>query len=220
MVSSVTSATATHTEERPPLQPAAAAQNFRSQLSAAMSPELRAALAPFIDPPTPRVESPAAQPQPQLQPVTGPPTEVRELDQPIENQYGYTGPAARNPYFTSPENPLRPGYVAPFESWFEDNAVHGPEGFQSALSRRLTATEAGAKEALRLVRQYIPEATLVQNTWGGGPYGAEKKIYHVRLPNGPDLNAAAILTSYYFNGYGACTLSDRDLQVALGVKRV
>ncbi len=45
---------------------------------------------------------------------------IQNNEQPTKNQYGYTGPATNNPYFTTPSNPLREGYVTGFNKWFAD----------------------------------------------------------------------------------------------------
>lgn len=140
---------------------------------------------------------------------------IRLNQQPASNQYGYTGLAALNPYFTSPSHPLREGYVRGFDNWFQDaqilGGIHGPV----RANRSYYATEEGAQEALRLVRQYEPNAELVQQTWGGGPYLANIPTYYVKLPDERLINAGLLLTGYYGGGEGVTMASDANLASAV-----
>lgn len=141
--------------------------------------------------------------------------EIKPNPSPVKNQYGYAGPAAQNPYFTSPGNPLRPGYVRGFENWFEENWVVGGKGpIQTPLNKTNCATEEGAQEALRLVQQQLPGAKIVKSTWGseGGPYTAIKPTWEIELPGGARINAGGILNTYYNQGYGVTIASDTYLQ--------
>lgn len=99
---------------------------------------------------------------------------------PAGNQYHYTGPAASNPYFTTPSNPLREGYVLGFDKWFEQGFVSNPQlgGAPFAMNPLMTANEDGANEALRLIRMFEPNARLESSTFGsgGGPYLADRSI--------------------------------------------
>jgi hypothetical protein len=134
---------------------------------------------------------------------------------PAGNQYRYAGPAAFNPYFTTPSNPLREGYVEGFAGWYRDAAIQGGPGGPIPANRLYFATEEGAREALRLVREYVPEADLVQTSWGGGPYSATSDMYSVRLPGNRLLNAGLLLSAYYNGGSGVSVSSDQYLQSAL-----
>ncbi|MBC7927112.1 MAG: hypothetical protein H7039_15795 [Bryobacteraceae bacterium] len=132
------------------------------------------------------------------------------------NQYNYTGAAAYNPYFTNPGNPLRDGYVLGFGNWFEDAQIMGSKNGPTAANKILYASEEGGKEALRLVQQQIPGAELVQQTWGGGPFMANKPMYLVKLPDGGLMNAGGILSTYYTGGMGVMTSADADLAKMIG----
>lgn len=131
------------------------------------------------------------------------------------NQYNYTGLAAKNPYFTSPSNPLRDGYVPGFEKWFEQNFVVGPLGAMYPMSKQANATTDGAAEALRLVQQLVPDAKLTTETFGGGPYAATRPTYYVSLPDGRLLNAGRLVNSYYNQGFGVTASSDDMLRRAI-----
>ena len=50
---------------------------------------------------------------------------IRNNENVAANQYGYTGPATKNPYFTTPSNPLRDGYVLGFNQWFSGAVILG-----------------------------------------------------------------------------------------------
>lgn len=138
-------------------------------------------------------------------------------DKPAGNQYNYTGIGARNPYFTSPGNPMREGYVLGFENWFEDNTVSSGAAGEMPMNRISSASAGGAAEALRLVQQYYPDATIGTSRFGedGGPYAAAKPTYDVVLPNGRKVNAGGLLNSYYNQGWGVNTQSDRVLENVL-----
>jgi hypothetical protein len=137
-------------------------------------------------------------------------------EKPAVNQYNYTGPASRNPYFTTPGNPLREGYVAGFSNWYTSvNVASSLPGGAGAytMNRILCATEEGAQEALRLVQEHVPDARLEQSQWGtwGGPFAADKATFDVVLPNGGRLNAGAVLNCYYHGGQGCSVYSDMNL---------
>jgi hypothetical protein len=132
-----------------------------------------------------------------------------------QNQYNYAGFGAFNPYFTSPSNPLRPGYVLGFANWFRDASIYGGVNGPVPANRTFFATEEGAQEALRLVRQYEPAATLTQMSWGGGPFTANNSMYYVQLPGDKVVNAGLILSDYYHGGAGVTASSDELLAHAL-----
>jgi hypothetical protein len=142
---------------------------------------------------------------------------IEALAAPLKNQYGYVGPAATNPYYSSPSNPLRPGYVLGFEKWFTQGFVTGPAGIQQPLNGCLFCTEEGAQEALRLVRQFEPAAELTQEIWGGELVQATQPFWAVKLPGGRSLNAGGVLHSYYNGGFGVTSVSDTELVRALSV---
>lgn len=128
------------------------------------------------------------------------------------NQYGYTGPAAKNPYFSTPSNPLREGYVLGFDKWFENPKIWGgPNGPQLA-NRKMYATEEGAKEALRIVQAFQPDATLVQSVWQSGPYGVDTPMWEVELGEGRRLNAGGVLSAYYTHGFGVTAGADETIR--------
>lgn len=146
--------------------------------------------------------------------ASGAPSVVR-LTKPVANQWGYTGEAAYNPYFNTPSNPLRDGFVTGFSNWFEGNHI---SGISSAdMNPSYSATPEGAQEALRLVQQYDPGATLGSSRFGasGGPWLADKDTREVTLSNGNRLNAGLLLGSYYSQGQGVTARSDQMLQLAI-----
>jgi hypothetical protein len=131
---------------------------------------------------------------------------------PAANQYNYSGPAARNPYFTTPSNPLREGYVAGFQSWFTEAFITGGKDGPVPANKTLFTTQEGADEALRLVQEHFPDAEIVQHTWGGGPFSASRPSFHIKYGGERLINAGGILHSYYNQGYGVTTASDGDLR--------
>jgi hypothetical protein len=144
----------------------------------------------------------------------GTPSIVR-LITPVANQWGYSGEAAFNPYFTTPSNPMRAGLVAGYSQWFEENRVQGLT--DSEMNINYSATRDGAQEVLRLVQQYDPGATLGSTRFGasGGPWLANKDTQEVVLSNGKRLNAGLLLGSYYNHGYGVNPRSDQALQLSI-----
>ena len=140
--------------------------------------------------------------------------EIHINDVPAQNQYGYNGPAAFNPYFTTPSNPLRPGYVLGYSNWFHDATVYGGVTGPMPANRAFFATAEGAEEALRLVRQHEPQAQLVEVPWGGGPFSASSTMYYVQLPGDRLMNAGLVLHGYYNGGNGVSVESDVLLQNA------
>jgi hypothetical protein len=150
------------------------------------------------------------------QAVTGSPV-IKLNDKPARNQYNYAGIGARNPYFTTPSNPMRDGYVMGFQNWFEDNTVSSGSAGEMPMNRISSASAGGAAEALRLVQQYYPDATVGTSRFGegGGPYTAAKPTYDVVLPDGRKLNAGGLLNSYYNQGWGVNAQSDRVLESVL-----
>lgn len=139
--------------------------------------------------------------------------------EPLLNQYGYRGPAAFNPYFTTPSTPLTPGYVKGFEKWFETVEVLDVNTGQPSyrVNRSYCATAEGAEEALRLVRLFEPGAILGTSAFGsaGGPFRANKPTYEIVLPNGGRINAGAVLWNYYWGGQGVTASSDQALHASL-----
>jgi hypothetical protein len=138
---------------------------------------------------------------------------------PAANPWGYTGPAARNPYYVTPGTPMEDGTVQGYENWFQSANVlyaspSGPVG--TAYTMRVV-TEEGAQEALRLVQEYLPDATVQATVFGsgGGPWCADKPSFEVVVAGGTRLNAAAILDSYYNRGQGVTALSDLMLREEL-----
>lgn len=148
--------------------------------------------------------------------ASGAPSVVR-LTNPVANQWGYTGEAAYNPYFITPSNPLRDGFVAGFSNWFEGNHIAGISS--GDMNAGYSATSEGAQEALRLVQQYDPGATLGSSRFGasGGPWLAEKDTREIKLSNGNQLNAGLLLGNYYNQGQGVTARSDQTLKLAIKV---
>lgn len=131
------------------------------------------------------------------------------------NQYGYTGPATLNPYFTTPSNPLRNGYVVGFGNWFSNPMIHGAPTGPIPANKLQYSTEEGAQEALRIVEQFSPGATVVQSVWQSGPYTVDKPMFEIDLGNGSKLNAGGVLTSYYSMGSGVTISSDETIRRAI-----
>jgi hypothetical protein len=148
--------------------------------------------------------------------ASGAPSVVR-LTTPLANQWGYTGEAAFNPYFATPSNPLRDGFVTGFTQWFEGNHISGVSDHE--MNTNYSATQEGAQEALRLVQQYDPGATLGSSRFGassaGSPWLAAKDTHEIVLSNGTHLNAGLLLGSYYNQGQGVTARSDQSLQLAV-----
>ena len=139
--------------------------------------------------------------------------------EPCRNQYGYAGPAAFNPYFCTPSNPLREGYVKGFDRWFEHTQVLDVNAgkVHYAVNRLYCATAEGAQEALRLVRLFEPGARIEASLFGasGGPYRADRPTYEIVLPSGARMNAGGILWNYYNGGCGVTAYSDKQLQASI-----
>ena len=146
--------------------------------------------------------------------ATGAPSVVR-LQIPVANQWGYTGEAAHNPYFITPSNPLRDGLVTGFSNWFEANHISGLT--TGEMNTNYSATQEGAQEALRLVRQYDPGAAVGNSRFGsgGGPWLADNDTREITLSNGSRLNAGLLLRSYYNQGQGVTARSDQMLQQSI-----
>jgi hypothetical protein len=134
---------------------------------------------------------------------------------PARNQYDYTGVAALNPYFTTPSNPLRDGLVTGFDKWFTQPFILGGKSGPMPANKLYYSTEEGAQEALRLVKQYVPEAKITHSTWGNGIFMANIPMYQIELPNGERLSAGALLDSYYYGGRGVTAASDNNLKAGL-----
>jgi hypothetical protein len=134
---------------------------------------------------------------------------------PAANQYNYSGPGASNPYFTTPGNPLREGYVKGFENWFTQPFIIGAKIGPVPANKMLYSTEEGAQEALRLAQMFEPEAKLEAKTWQGGPFISSLPMYCVSLPGGRTISAGGILANYYNGGSGVTTVSDQMLESTL-----
>lgn len=131
------------------------------------------------------------------------------------NQYGYVGPATKSPYFTTPSNPLREGYVLGFRKWFSDPLVVGGLGAPIPANKANYSTEEGAQEALRIVQQFAPDAKVVQSVWQSGPFSVDKPLYEIDLGDGRRLNAGGVLCGYYNQGYGVTISSDETIRRAM-----
>lgn len=134
---------------------------------------------------------------------------------PAANQYNYTGPAARNPYFSTPSNPLREGYVRGFENWFTQPFILGSSAGPIPANKMYYATEEGAREALRIVQQFEPDARIDSASWSGGPFASSVPMYYISLPGGRLISAGGILATYYHGGRGVTPDSDALLERTL-----
>jgi hypothetical protein len=137
---------------------------------------------------------------------------IKDNEKPTANQYGYTGPAANNPYFTTPSNPLREGYVQGFHNWFADAMILGGLNGPIPANKMSYSTEEGAQEALRIVKQFAPEAAVVKSNWQSGPFVVDKPIYEIELGGGHRLNAGGVLCGYYNQGCGVTISSDETIR--------
>ncbi|MCC7498628.1 MAG: hypothetical protein IT160_13690 [Bryobacterales bacterium] len=134
------------------------------------------------------------------------------------NVWDYTGPASRNPYFCTSSNPLRTGYVKGYDNWFEAVNLLGPNGY--VINSSYTANQEGAAEALRIVRQFVPDATLTASVIGEGtasPWRSDKAINEIELPNGERVNAGRVLAGYYNNGMGVDSSRDALMRYELAL---
>lgn len=136
---------------------------------------------------------------------------------PVANQYNYTGPAAQNPYFTSPSNPLRSGYMPGFDKWFEEASVLGGKTGPMPLNKPYYASREDAEEALRLVQTYFSGAKITSKVWSSGIFAANKPTYLIELPGGREVTAGPLVNAYYNGGQGVTASSDADLRRALGL---
>jgi hypothetical protein len=137
---------------------------------------------------------------------------IRNNEKSTPNQYGYTGPATNNPYFTTPSNPLRDGYVQGFHNWFADAMILGGLSGPIPANKMNYSTEEGAQEALRIVKQFVPDATVVKSNWHSGPFAVDKPIYEIELSDGRKLNAGGVLCGYYNQGSGVAISSDETIR--------
>jgi len=142
--------------------------------------------------------------------------EILLSENPQASSLGYTGPASFNPYFTSPENPLRAGFVTGFDQWFTQPTVHSAidSSASYAMNPLHNATAEGAAEALRLIRGLDPGAQATEYRFGeeGGPYAADGVTREITLSDGTRLNAGNILNYYYNGSAGVTAGSDQALE--------
>ncbi len=162
--------------------------------------------------------APAASPRGQLT-ASGAPL-ISLSATPAPNPWDYQGPAAHNPYYITPGTPMEEGLVQGYELWFQPAQVcisETPGAAPTVAYTMRVTTEEGAQEALRLVQEYVPEATLEATVFGaqGGSWCADRPTHYIVLPGGCSLNAAAILDSYYHRGRGVTALSDLSLRAEL-----
>lgn len=142
---------------------------------------------------------------------------IKNNEKSASNQYGYSGPATLNPYFTTPSNPLREGYVVGFGNWFSNPMIHGGPSGPIPANKMQYSTEEGAQEALRIVKQFVPEASIVQSFWRSGPYAVDKPLFEIDLGGGRKLNAGGVLTGYYNQGHGVTISSDDAIRRAIQI---
>ena len=126
---------------------------------------------------------------------------------------GYTSPAVYNPYYGTSLSPTREGYVKGFEKWFQTITVGPPYNYTWAPA--YSATAEGAEEALRLVRQYVPDAKIVAYLFVG--QDGDQISHSIELPDGTRLNAGLLLDSYYHQGCGVDSNSDAFLRTQVGL---
>jgi hypothetical protein len=128
----------------------------------------------------------------------------------------YNGPAAYNPYATV----YHPGAVAGYDKWFQNINIGTFDQSSGTVAYvvdpRFSANEEGGQEALRIVQQFVPEATLVSHIWPSQLAG-QPESYDVRLPNGTVLDGGLVLSAYYHEGYGANEGGDAMVEEACGL---
>jgi hypothetical protein len=124
----------------------------------------------------------------------------------LSNEPGLEG-AARNPFFGFAE-----GKIANYKNWFQvDQGCTHARG--SIMPYGLAATAEGAAEALRLVQQFEPGATMREvQLPGQAEYGHGASAYLIDLPSGRNLNAGLVLEMYYMEGRGCSRNSEAMLR--------
>lgn len=132
----------------------------------------------------------------------------------------YNGPAAQNPYYVSVNNPYAAGDVVGYNNWFQTIAIGNLDPTSSAVDYdvdpRFSANLVGGQEALRIVQQFVPGATLVSHEWPG-QLPNQPPSYDVKLPNGVTLDGGLILSNYYHDGWGVNEGSDLMMEDACGL---
>lgn len=130
----------------------------------------------------------------------------------LSNEPGLEG-AARNPFFGFAE-----GRMPTYRKWFQaDEGCNNARG--TILPYGLAATAEGAAEALRLVQQFEPGATMREvQLPGQAEYGHGASAYLIDVPSGRNLNAGLVLEMYYMEGRGCSRSSEATLrnEVLLG----
>ncbi len=116
----------------------------------------------------------------------------------LYNPYTYAGPYSYPEYSSET--------VIGYDHWFNQSiAIGGVNGElvngspAYYIDPSAAATQEGGQEALRLVQQFIPSATLVSYPFPGEIAG-QPLDQSVALPNGLQLNAGLVLTEYYNEG--------------------
>jgi hypothetical protein len=184
---------------------------------AAATPTLATVLAPAAaNASAPAPATPSANPEDPpgtgLVTASGAPSIVLNT-QPSWDARNCTGPEIYNPYFGTSTSPTRPGYVTGFDNWFQTITMGPPTN--GTLMPAVSATEEGAQEALRLVQQYVPGATIVSYMVTGQVGG---QVSHaIELPDGTMMNAGLVLDSYYNQGCGVNSTSDALLRQFLNL---
>ncbi len=112
---------------------------------------------------------------------------------------------------TTPASAPRQGDFPGFTNWFQKIAIGGLGAFTWTYS--FSATAEAAQEALRLVRQYVPDARIEAYIYAGqiGPTPSHAIV----LPNGERMNAGLLLDSYYHQGSGADANSETMLRAEI-----
>ncbi len=131
----------------------------------------------------------------------------------------YTGPAAYNPYYWG-NCTYQAGNVAGYDNWFQSIKIGtlDPNSSQvdCVMYPRFSANQEGGQEALRLVQQFVPGATLVTQNFVCQLPG-QPPSYDVKLPDGTVLSGGLVLSSYYNEGYGVTQGSDLRLEASVGL---
>ena len=146
--------------------------------------------------------------------------EIIPLPHPKPNAFGYTGPAARNPYFCTTGTAPDYTFVTGFYSWFQAVTVYNTTtgNVDHVIVPPVAASESGAQEALRIVQMWEAEAKIAwKRVEEGGIYYADNPTPEIELPDGRRLNAGSIVNSYYHAGAGVSAQSDADIVAQLGL---
>ncbi len=129
-----------------------------------------------------------------------------------------SAPAAAGTAAASAAAPTQTDFKALYASWFEPNQMVPGPGVQASpyvISAENSVSASGAQEALRIVRRYVPGASI--KAADTGLWNPVKPLYVVLLPDGSELSAGQIVAQYYDHGRGLAPWGDQLLVSQLSV---